>query len=52
MKTVKFENYEALYIHKAGNRTSGSYNTEFEAIRIFFNDPNKKNFKIVEKYTQ
>ena len=46
MKTVKFANYEALYIHKAGNRTSGSYDGPMEAIRIFFNDPNKTILKL------
>jgi len=41
MKSVKFANYEALYIHRAGNKTSGSYDGPMEAIRIFFNDPRK-----------
>jgi len=38
---IKYANYEALFIHEAGNRTSGSYNGSMEAIKIFYNDPKK-----------
>jgi hypothetical protein len=34
-KKVKFSNYEALFIHKKGNRTGGRYDFAHEALKAF-----------------